>query len=497
MRLTVHEIRLTQRHIWRSAREAIPVQPALLVELRQDGVTGYGEAAAFMTDRYRSGLDEMHDALRRMAGVLSGLDACDDPARVWAVLARHLPDSPFVLAALDGAVNDLHARLLGVPLWRALGLAEPRGLRSSYSIGLDAPDVMVHKLREQPGFPAYKVKLADPADLTILAALREHTDAPFLVDGNCGWTLRTTLGALDGMVKLGVELIEQPFPREAWEQARELRRAAPVPVFADESMTGPQDLDLCAGAFDGVNVKPMKAGGLTPTLAILRRARELGLQTMLGCMPESAAAVSATAHLGGLVDHLDIDALVLLDVNTGAGARVGADGGVSVPDRPGSGYLPDLGTDAFIVREAPVERVRPIRHRILRPAEPASSVVYPEDAHPGARHFVAVRAGEVVGSTSIYHEDPPLSAGVPGLVNGAAHRLRGMATLPEVRGAGFGAALLRTALTAATLAGTRTVWCNARTTVATFYQRAGFQVLGDEYDLPGIGPHVFMYWRAP
>jgi L-Ala-D/L-Glu epimerase / N-acetyl-D-glutamate racemase len=153
VKITAHEISLTQRHLWRSTREAIPVQHAVIVEVGQDGVAGFGEASAFMTDHYNSTLDQLHSDLRRVASKLAELRA-DDPFAVWEVLAAELPRSPFVLAAIDAAVHDLRARLLGVPMWKALGLDRPQGLRSSFSIGLDEPAVMVGKLRERLGWSA-------------------------------------------------------------------------------------------------------------------------------------------------------------------------------------------------------------------------------------------------------------------------------------------------------------------------------------------------------
>lgn len=494
MRTTVHEIGLTQRHLWRSAREAIPVQRAVVVEVGQDGETGFGEASAFMTEHYNSGLDQLHADLRRVAPLLAAADPTDPPA-VWRALARELPRSPFLLAALDCAVHDLRARLLGVPLWKSLGLDEPRGLRSSFSIGLDRTEVMVTKLRERPGWSAYKVKLADPGDLTVLAELRRHTAAPFFVDGNCGWELPGTLAALETMAALGVSMIEQPFPRAAWAAARTLKRLSPVPVIADESITSAADLADCAEAFHGINVKPMKAGGLTPAVDLLRQARHRGLITMLGCMPESAAGVSATAHLGGLADHLDVDAVELMAVDTGHGLCLDGAGRVTLPDRPGSGYLPDPGAHGWRVRAVPAADVVPLRHRVLRPGQPPERCVYPEDDLPGARHFAALSMGRMVGAASLYPEDPPTDSPAgptPGIPAGPAWRLRGMATLDEVRGTGIGSALLRTSLTHAALAGATAVWCNARTSASGFYRRHGFQVLGREFDLPDIGAHHFM-----
>jgi L-alanine-DL-glutamate epimerase-like enolase superfamily enzyme/predicted GNAT family N-acyltransferase len=493
VKVTAHEISLTQRHLWRSTREAIPVQHAVIVEVSQDGVSGFGEASAFMTDHYNSGLEQLHGDLRRVSPLLAELPP-DDPFDVWRMLATELPRSPFALAAIDAAVHDLRARLLGVPMWKALGLDRPQGLQSSFSIGLDEPAVMVQKLRERLGWSAYKVKLADPADLTVLGLLRHHTDAPFYIDGNCGWELDRVVQALAEMQALGVSLIEQPFPRAAWEDARKLKRLSPIPVIADESITSPEDLDACTEAFHGINVKPMKAGGITPSLKLLRAARERGLITMLGCMPESSAGVSTTAHLGALTDHLDVDCVDLLAVDTGNGLTLDDRGSLTVPERAGSGYIPDPAALGWRVRAVPAADVWPIRHRVLRPGQPAELCSYPEDDRPGARHFAALHKGTTVGAASVYHEDPPAEFVVPGLRQGRGWRLRGMATLDEVRGTGEGSALLRTALTHAVLAGAEVVWCNARTSVAGFYRRHGFHTLGEEFEMPGIGPHQFMYW---
>ncbi|MFF0886913.1 dipeptide epimerase [Streptomyces sp. NPDC003456] len=357
MRLQVHDIRLTDHDVWRSAREAIPVQPGVLVELTAGGRSGFGEASAFMTDRYDSSLDALHAALRRAAPLLRELPA-DDPEGTYSVLAPVLAGSPFALAALDVAAHDLAARLAAVPLWQRLGAAEPAALRSSFSIGLDEPAVMVRKLKERPDWPVYKVKLARPGDLHILEALREHTDAPFFVDGNCGWEPAATRSALGAMADLGVTLLEQPFPRAMWTEARALKDTSPIPVYADESITGPQDLDACAEAFHGVNLKLMKAGGITPALRMLRAARAAGLGTMLGCMPESSAGVSATAQLGCFVDHLDADSIALLAVDTGAGVVLDDKGGITLPDTPGTGFRPLFRGPAFTVRPATADEAR-------------------------------------------------------------------------------------------------------------------------------------------
>src|SRR6478609_1103614 len=129
-------------------------------------------------------------------------------------------------------------------------------------------------------------------------------------------------------------------------------------------------------------------------------------------------------------------------------------GGITVPDRQGSGFLPDHAASGWRVRPVPAADVWPIRHQVLRPGQPLERSRYAEDDRPDTRHFAA---------------------------------------LDEVRGTGAGSALLRTALTHAALAGAAAVWCKARTSVADFYRKHGFQTLGEEFEIPGTGPHSFMY----
>jgi L-Ala-D/L-Glu epimerase / N-acetyl-D-glutamate racemase len=153
-----------------------------------------------------------------------------------------------------------------------------------------------------------------------------------------------------------------------------------------------------------------------------------------------------------------------------------------------------LDDDGWRVQPVPAAEVWPIRRQVLHPGLPLDSSRYAGDDLPNARHFVALDGCRPVGAASVYQEDPPVGFTVPGLKPGQGWHLRGLATLDEVRGTGAGSALLRTALTDAALAGAGAVWCKARSSVADFYRKHGFQTLGEDFEIPGIGPHVFMYW---
>jgi L-Ala-D/L-Glu epimerase / N-acetyl-D-glutamate racemase len=160
---------------------------------------------------------------------------------------------------------------------------------------------------------------------------------------------------------------------------------------------------------------------------------------------------------------------------------------IAVPDRPEGGWR---------VRPVAASDVWPIRHRVLRPERPVESSRYAGDDGPGTRHFAVFKRGRPVGVASVYHEDPPAEFTVPGLEPGLGWHLRGMATLAEIRGTGAGSALLRAAVATAVLDGAGAIWCKAGTSAAEFYRKHGFRTLGHEFEIPGLGPHVFMYWTA-
>lgn len=141
------------------------------------------------------------------------------------------------------------------------------------------------------------------------------------------------------------------------------------------------------------------------------------------------------------------------------------------------------------VRAIAAEETHELRRRVLRPHQSIAQMVYPGDDAPDARHFGAFLDGALVGIASIYREDDVEASGQ---ARAGGFRLRGMATLDEVRGRGFGAALLRACLEHAARSGAHYVWCNARTTASGFYEVLGFKPIGAVFELAGIGPHVRM-----
>src|SRR5262249_28080160 len=141
------------------------------------------------------------------------------------------------------------------------------------------------------------------------------------------------------------------------------------------------------------------------------------------------------------------------------------------------------------IRPIAAAETRPLRRSVLRPPQTEAELVYPGDDAPATLHLGAFLGASLVGVASLYREPPPGESGA------GDWRLRGMAVAPELRGTGAGARLLERCLDHARAAGGTRLWCNARTPAPGVYRRHRLVTRGDEFDIPGIGPHFFM-WRA-
>ena len=308
------------RHAFTIAHGTTTVQHNLLVELRQDGVTGYGEGASshayaeFTADSMRTVIEAARPQIER--------EHLDDPAALWDRLFPVLGHNRFALCALDEAAHDVWGKLRGAPVWKLWGLELKNLPPSDYTIGIDPIEKMVAKMQEFDGWPIYKIKLGTPDDLAIVRELRRHTKAVFRIDANTAWSAEQTIAFAPELKRLGVEFLEQPLRADDWEGMRRVFTECALPVFADESCLIEEDVPRCAGFFHGINIKLTKAGGLTPARRMIARARELGLRVMVGCMNESSVGISAIGQLLPLLDHVDMDGAVLIAKDVASGVHL-------------------------------------------------------------------------------------------------------------------------------------------------------------------------------
>jgi len=276
---------------------------------------------------------------------------------VWASAARRtdpLPNDPAEISrwvgaegpaparcALDLALHDRIGRRRGLPLYRLLDLPEPPVLPTSFTISIDSPQEMARRTAQVADYPIIKIKLGSDDDVARVAAIRAaRPDVRLWVDANAGWTPDEAVAQARVLASHGVELIEQPVARADIAGMGYVQAHTDLPVVADESVQTLADLEaLAAAGVQGINLKLMKVGGLAAGLRMLRRARELGMRVMLGCMVETSLGVTAMAHLAGLADWLDLDAPFLVANDPFAGIRYDADAGVHLPPWPGIGVL--------------------------------------------------------------------------------------------------------------------------------------------------------------
>ncbi len=240
--------------------------------------------------------------------------------------------------ALDLALHDRLARLRDVPLYELLDLPRPDPRPTAFTISIAAPEEMARTAGRVSGYPILKIKLGSDDDAARLAAVRAaRPDARLYVDANAAWSAEEAVRRLADLVPLGLEMVEQPVPRDDIEGLGYVQAHLDVPVVADESVRTVADVErLAAAGVQGINLKLMKVGGLAPCLQMLRRGRELGQRVMLGCMIETSLGVTAMAHLAGLADWLDLDAPLLVRNDPFDGLQY--DGArIRLPARPGIG----------------------------------------------------------------------------------------------------------------------------------------------------------------
>ncbi len=327
MQLALSELTLPLVHTFTISRGSEANARSLVGRLYWNGHEGLGECAP--SSRYAESVESVRAYLE--AHPLRG----DDPYALEALLAD-TPPGPRCL--IDVALHDLVAKDLGRPLWQLLGLDPSRTPTTSFTIGIDAPDVMLAKFEEIRDHPVIKVKLGFRDDVEVLGAIRQRYTGTLRVDANEGWTPDEAVAKLAELAKADVEFCEQPIPAGTPERLRWIRERSSVPLITDEDSREARDLLALAGCIDGINIKLVKCGGIRGALAMIHTARALGLRIMLGCMVESAILTTAAAQLSPLVDWADLDGPFLTARDPFAGVTYDR-GKLVLPEGPGLGVV--------------------------------------------------------------------------------------------------------------------------------------------------------------
>jgi L-alanine-DL-glutamate epimerase-like enolase superfamily enzyme len=334
MKLILKAYDLKLKHTFRISRKSIDFQPSVIIELQEDGFSGFGEATS--NPYYNITIDIIQNDIELIRNIIENTSN-ETPEEFWLKLNPFLKNNPFALCALDNAYNDLYARKKDKKLYELWNYDITHNPLTNYTIGIGSIENMIAKMKELP-WPIYKIKLGTPEDIAIVTELRKHSDAIFRVDANCAWSVEETLSNAEILKNLNVEFIEQPLKANDWKGQREVFKNSVLPIVADESCITESDVAKCYNHFHGVNIKLMKCGGITPGRRMIAEAKKLGLKTMVGCMTESTVGISSIAHLLPELDYVDMDGPLLLAEDIASGVTI-KNGKTFYPDRTGTGII--------------------------------------------------------------------------------------------------------------------------------------------------------------
>ncbi len=329
-------IRLKLKHTWTTVMSSSDFRDTLHLRFTADNLTGHGEGAPII--RYKESAQSAQETIESLKPYLNSADPRQF-SKILAEVFRRVPGQFAAKAALDIALMDWTGQKLGIPLYRYFGLDAADAPITTFSIGIDNPATTRAKVEEAAQFPVLKIKVGLDSDEASMEAVRAVTKKPLRVDANEGWTNKEeAVRKINWLETQGVEFIEQPMPAAMIEETRWVRSRVHMPIIADEACLHPSDIPKLANAFDGVNIKLDKSGGMLEAYRMIQIAKSLGMKTMLGCMISSSVTVTAAAQLSPLVDYADLDGNLLVANDPWTGVTV-RNGKLILPSGPGLGLV--------------------------------------------------------------------------------------------------------------------------------------------------------------
>jgi L-alanine-DL-glutamate epimerase-like enolase superfamily enzyme len=339
MKLTWETFTIRSKHPFRISRSVKQDVERVWVRVHADGLDGWGEADPLAY--YGETAATVVAALESMRPVIERAAEPEPLETIERGLKAAIGHNGSARAAVSAALHDLVGKRAGLPLWKLWGLDPAEAPPSSFTIGIDEPDVLRRKVKEAAGYPILKVKLGTDRDEEILTTIRDAAppDTVIRVDANAAWTAREAVERVAMLAEHGVEFVEQPLHPADREGYRFLHSRSVLPIVADESCIDSADVPGLVGLVDGINIKLSKCGGPREALRMIHTARSCGLSVMMGCMLESSLGIAPAAHLAGLLDYADLDGAALLDVDPFTGP--GLEGArIRVGEEPGLGVTP-------------------------------------------------------------------------------------------------------------------------------------------------------------
>ena len=324
---------LQLKHVFTISSNSRSTTPVVLTELEYNGITGYGEASM---PPY---LGESHETVLKFLSKID-LSAFDDPFEIENILTYVdgiMPGNRAAKASVDIALHDLVGKIINQPWYKIWGYDPSKTPNTSYTIGIDTPDMVRQKVKEATPYKILKVKIGRDSDKMMIETIRQVTDKPICVDVNQGWTDRQyAVDMAHWLHEKGVVFIEQGMPKEQVDDNAWLTEHSPIPTMGDEAVQRLDDVMKAHNVYSGINIKLMKCTGMREAHKMLTLARALNMKVMMGCMTETSCAISAAAQLTPMVDWADLDGALLIGNDVYQGMQV-IDGKVTLNQWPGIG----------------------------------------------------------------------------------------------------------------------------------------------------------------
>ena len=333
LKLSFIPYELQLKHVFTLSNSSRTSTPVLLVKLEFEGYSGYGEASM---PPY---LGETTESATKFLSKLD-LNQFDDPFRMDEILNyvdQSADGNSAAKASVDIALYDLVGKLLNKPWYKIWGYSAEDTPNTSFTIGIDSPDIIKKKVNEAAEYKLLKIKLGRKNDKELIETIRSATKTSLCVDVNGGW--RDKKNALDMIFWLkekGVEFVEQPLPKENVEDIAWLTQNSPLPIIADEGIQRLSDIKNIIGVYSGINIKLMKCTGMREAHKMINLATSNQLKIMIGCMTETSCAVSAAAQLSPKAHWADLDGNLLIKNDPFRGVQI-INGKVMLNDLPGIG----------------------------------------------------------------------------------------------------------------------------------------------------------------
>ncbi len=335
MKLSYMPYELQLKHTFTLAISSRNTTPVVLTQIEFDGEKGYGEASM---PPY---LGESHESVMKFLSQVN-LSQFKDPFLIEDIV-QYIDSieagNHAAKASVDIALHDLVGKLLGKPWFRIWGLDPARTPFTSFTIGIDTPEVVKQKVDEAEPYMILKVKLGLGNDKEMIETIRSVSDKPLCVDVNQGWKDRNyALEMAHWLKDNNVIFLEQPMPKEMIDDIAWLNQNSPIPIVADEALQTVDDLFDMRGVYSAINIKLMKCGGMNAAHKMAMMAREMDMKVMIGCMTETSCAISAAAHISPLAHWADLDGNLLINNDCYDGIKI-IEGKVTLNERPGIGVV--------------------------------------------------------------------------------------------------------------------------------------------------------------